>query len=173
MDDGLPRLKKCLNRLGCFRMNRVLAKSATKASEPRSSRMLSETSKPDRARIRVLLADDHPVVRWGLSCFMAPHTELAVIGEAANGIEAVHKTKELHPDVVLMDIDMPELNGLAATEILRRENPLVKVLLLSMHPYTGQMARILQSGARGFLLKDTPPAEVVAAICKVISGTRH
>jgi DNA-binding NarL/FixJ family response regulator len=132
--------------------------------------MLSETSKPDRARIRVLLADDHPVVRWGLSCFMAPHTELAVIGEAANGIEAVHKTKELHPDVVLMDIDMPELNGLAATEILRRENPLVKVLLLSMHPYTGQMARILQSGARGFLLKDTPPAEVVAAICKVAEG---
>ena len=75
--------------------------------------MLSETNKPDRARIRVLLADDHPVVRWGLSCFMAPHTKLAVIGEASNGIEAVHKTDQLRPDVVLMDIDMPELNGLA------------------------------------------------------------
>jgi two-component system nitrate/nitrite response regulator NarL len=118
----------------------------------------------------VLLVDDHPVVRWGLSCCIASHKRIVVIGEAADGTEAVRKAKELCPDVVLMDIEMPELNGLTATEILQRENPEIKVLLLSMHPWTGQTARILRSGARGFLLKNTPPAEVVTAIYKVASG---
>ncbi len=120
--------------------------------------------------MRVLLADDHPVVRWGLSSCMASNSRVLVVGEAASGTEAVRKAKQLSPDVVLMDIDMPEMNGLTATEILRRENPGIKVLLLSMHPYTGHMARVLQSGARGFILKDTPPAEIIAAICKVAAG---
>jgi two-component system nitrate/nitrite response regulator NarL len=120
--------------------------------------------------IRVLLADDHPVVRWGLSCSLAQNRRLIVIGEAGDGVEAVRKAKELSPDVVLMDIDMPNLNGLNATEILREENPEIKVLLLSMHSFSTQMARVLQSGARGFLLKDTPPTEIVAAIAKVADG---
>jgi DNA-binding NarL/FixJ family response regulator len=93
-----------------------------------------------------------------------------VIGEAADGVEALRKAKELNPDVVLMDVDMPELNGLSATEILRRENPEIKVLLISMHSYTRHMPRILQSGARGFVLKDIKPPELVAAIAKVAAG---
>jgi two-component system nitrate/nitrite response regulator NarL len=98
------------------------------------------------------------------------HSHIQVIGEAADGMETLRKARELRPDIILMDIGMPELNGLAATEILHREQPEIKVLLLSMHPYNAQMARILQSGARGFLLKDTRPAEVLEAIRKVAAG---
>ncbi len=149
-------------------MNRATASSDR---GPNPSRLAPAHSQTVETRaIRVLLVDDHPVVRWGLSCCLASHQNLEVIGEAADGLEAVRKTKELSPDVVLMDIDMPALNGLSATEILRRENPDVKVLLLSMHPYAGHMSRILQSGARGFLLKDTRPADVIAAICRVAAG---
>ena len=120
--------------------------------------------------LRVLLADDHPVVRWGLSCCLTANADIHVIGEAADGREALRKVEELSPDVVLMDIDMPQLNGLSATEILRRKKPEVMVILLSMHPYAEHMARIVHSGARGFLLKDARPEEILAAIRKVGAG---
>jgi len=129
------------------------------------------TSKLGGARpIRVLLADDHPVVRWGLTCCLSPDERLMVIGEAADGLETLRKARELLPDVILMDIDMPGLNGLSVTETLHRESPQLKVLLFSMHPYIGHVDRILKSGARGFLLKDTRPTDLIAAIIKVASG---
>jgi DNA-binding NarL/FixJ family response regulator len=132
---------------------------------------IPQTFKSDGGgRIRVLLADDHPVVRWGLSCCLAPRPDMLVIGEAANGVEAVRKAKELSPDVILMDIDMPELNGLAAAEVLRREDPAIKVIFLSMHPYSNHLPRILRSGARGFLLKNAPPDDIVVSILKVAAG---
>ncbi|HZR16483.1 MAG TPA: response regulator transcription factor [Verrucomicrobiae bacterium] len=153
-------------------MNRVRSIPHTGAKPTRlDSGVHTRTSKPKARRtVRVLLADDHPVVRWGLSCYLAPQRHLEVIGEAGNGLEAVRKARELCPDVILMDISMPELNGLAATEILHRERPEIKVLLISMYPYSGQMPRILRSGARGVLLKDSQPAEMVAAIRKVAAG---
>jgi DNA-binding NarL/FixJ family response regulator len=152
-------------------MNRLMNKSDVGGSSRPSEGKKSKMGKPVTGQtIRVLLVDDHPVVRRGLSCCLAPAENLEVIGEAADGLEAVRKTEELSPHVVLMDIDMPGLNGLSATEILRRDHPAVRVLLLSMHPYTGQMSRILQCGARGFLLKDARPAELIAAICKVAAG---
>ena len=152
-------------------MNRLTNKSDAGGSSRPSEAKGSKSGKSVAGEtIRVLLVDDHPVVRRGLSCCLAPADNLEVIGEAADGLEAVRKTEELSPDLVLMDIDMPGLNGLSATEILRRDHPNVKVLLLSMHSYSGQMSRILHCGARGFLLKDARPAELIAAICKVAAG---
>jgi DNA-binding NarL/FixJ family response regulator len=131
------------------------------------------TSKPTGGGtrpIRLLLADDHPVVRWGLTCCLSTHEQLMVIGEAADGLEAIRRAKELKPDVILMDIDMPALNGLSATETLHRDHPNIKVILLSMYPWSGHVTRILQSGARGFLLKDTLPRDLIASIIKVAQG---
>jgi len=136
----------------------------------REPRLKPQTRKARAPRIRVLLADDHPVVRWGLSCCLAASRDITVVGEAGDGREALRKTEELSPDVVLMDIDMPELNGLSATELIRRKKPEVMVLLLSMHPYSQHMARIVHSGARGFLLKDARPEDIIAAIRKVAAG---
>lgn len=153
-------------------MNRVLCSSET-GTHPKGALpgLLSEENRAGhRSRIRVLLADDHPVVRWGLSCCLEPRNDLVIIGEASDGREAVRKAGELCPDIVLMDIEMPELNGLSATELLHRTKPGIKVLLLSMHAYAEFMPRILQSGARGFLLKDARPDEIVAAIHKVMDG---
>jgi two-component system NarL family response regulator len=120
--------------------------------------------------IRVLLADDHPVVRWGLMCCLEHRTDIQVVGEACDGLEAVRKAKALAPQVILMDIEMPELDGLTATELLRRDHPEIKVLLLSMHSYSRHMHRILQSGARGFLLKNSRPNDIIAAIFKAAAG---
>jgi DNA-binding NarL/FixJ family response regulator len=153
-------------------MNRVICSSDV-GSRPAQlvPGLIPKTSNPgSTGRIRVLLADDHPVVRWGLSCCLAPRAGVVVVGEAANGVEAVRMAKELLPDVVLMDIDMPELNGLEAAELLRRESPASKVIFLSMHPYSTQLPRILRSGARGFLLKSALPDDIVASIVKVAAG---
>jgi two-component system, NarL family, nitrate/nitrite response regulator NarL len=120
--------------------------------------------------IRVLLVDDHPIVRKGLSSCLSINDHIAVIGEAADGQEAIRKAKELSPDVVLMDIDMPRMNGLSATETLRREKPDAKVLILSMHRHPEYVVRILQSGARGYVLKEAAPEELVGAIQSVEAG---
>src|SRR5215471_9262197 len=98
--------------------------------------------------IRVLVADDHPVVRWGLMCCLEHRADIQIVGEACDGLEAVRKAKALGPQVILMDVEMPELDGLTATELLRRDHPEIKVLLISMHAYSRHMQRILQSGAR-------------------------
>ncbi len=128
-----------------------------------------QTNKVKR-RIKLLLADDHPVVRKGIASCLARHQNLEIIGEASDGLEAIRKAKELSPDIVLMDIDMPHMNGLAVTEALRKDLPNVKVLILSMHSNTEYVLRIIQSGARGYVLKEASPEELVKAIEIVESG---
>jgi len=123
-----------------------------------------------KSRIKLLLVDDHPVVRRGISSCLARQERLSIVGEAADGIEAVRKAKELAPDIVLMDIDMPNMNGLAVTEVLRKELPNVKVLILSMHSNTDYVLRIIQSGAKGYILKEASPEELVRAIETVDAG---
>jgi two-component system, NarL family, nitrate/nitrite response regulator NarL len=120
--------------------------------------------------IKLLLVDDHPVVRRGIGSCLARHTQLQIVGEADDGVEALRKAKELAPDIVLMDIDMPRMSGLAVTEALRREMPQIKVLILSMFSNTDYIVRIIQSGAKGYVLKTAPTDELVRAIDVVHSG---
>jgi two-component system nitrate/nitrite response regulator NarL len=123
-----------------------------------------------KRRIKLLLVDDHPVVRKGIVSCLSQQEHLQIIGEAADGREALRKARELIPDIILMDIDMPHMNGLAVTELLRKELPKVKVLVLSMHSNTDFVLRIIQSGARGYILKDATTDELVKAIDAINAG---
>lgn len=120
--------------------------------------------------VKLLLVDDHPVVRKGIMSFLARYPQIEVVGEAADGKEALQKVGSLAPDIVLMDIDMPVMTGLAATDVLRREFPEVKVLILSMYRNSEYVLRMIESGARGYLLKDASPDELLQAIETVASG---
>src|SRR3954464_1790918 len=120
-------------------------------------------------RIRVLIADDQSLVRAGFRLVLENHPDLEVVGEAANGNQAVHSAGRLAPDVVLMDIRMPELDGLAATrEITARQA--ARVLVLTTYDLDEYVYDALQAGASGFLLKDTPPQQRVAGTRAVASG---
>jgi DNA-binding NarL/FixJ family response regulator len=121
-------------------------------------------------RIKILLADDHPLVRRGIGSCLARQRDLEVVGEAADGREALTKIRALLPDMVLLDIDMPHMSGLAVAGVLRKELPQVKVLVLSMHQDPEYVLRILQSGAHGYVLKDAPIEQVVKAIETISAG---
>ncbi len=121
-------------------------------------------------KIRVLLVDDHPLVLDGISARLASVAELEVVGEASNGEEALERAAELKPDVVLMDISMPVLNGLEAALRFRDEQPGVKVLILSMHDSRDYIVKMIQSGAAGYVLKDVSSDELINAIETVCQG---
>jgi len=123
--------------------------------------------------IRVLLADDHAVVRDGLRALLEAQADIEVVGDAANGREVLRQTRQLHPDVVVMDIAMPELNGVEATQQMHDAHPATQVLILSMHSTTEHIFRALQAGARGYLLKDSAGSEVVEAVRVVHAGRRY
>lgn len=123
-----------------------------------------------RGAIRILLVDDHPVVRKGIATCLSAQPHLNIVGEAGNGLEALRQIRELSPDLVLMDVDMPLMNGLAATECICRRFHKVKVLILSMHNSSEYAMRAVRSGARGFILKCSSCEELVNAINRVHSG---
>ena len=119
--------------------------------------------------IRVLIADDQSLVRAGFRLVLENHPDIEVIGEAANGNEAIHSAGRLEPDVVLMDIRMPELDGIAATRQITARHP-ARVLVLTTYDLDEYVYDALQAGASGFLLKDTPPDELANGIRAVASG---
>jgi two-component system nitrate/nitrite response regulator NarL len=123
--------------------------------------------------IKVLVADDHPVVRKGVQICLADHKRVKVVGEAVDGDEALRKARELSPDVILLDISMPGMNGLAVTEVLRKEAPDMKVLILSVHRNKEYIFRVIQAGAHGYISKEAPPAELRTAIEAVYDGEAH
>src|SRR3954470_14666494 len=124
-------------------------------------------------RIRILLADDHALVRQGFKMILAAQADMEIVGEAGNGREAVQLAEELRPDVVVMDVAMPELNGIEATRRLTAALPHSKVIALSMHKDSVYVREILRAGARGYLLKDSPAGDLVAAVRSVASGESY
>lgn len=123
-------------------------------------------------RVRVLLADDHALLREGLRGLLEA-AGFAVVGEAGNGRDALQLALELVPDVVLMDLGMPDMNGIEATALLRERVPRARVIVLSMHADAEHVHRALQAGAAGYLLKESVAAEVIDAVRAVRVGRLH
>jgi two-component system, NarL family, response regulator NreC len=121
-------------------------------------------------KITVVIADDHTILRRGLVSLLSLNQNIEVIGEAEDGRGAVEMALRLKPDVVLMDISMPVLNGLEATDRLKRDAPGIKVLILSAHDNDEYVTQVVRSGANGYVLKNTSPEELYAAIRTVNSG---
>jgi two-component system nitrate/nitrite response regulator NarL len=121
-------------------------------------------------KIKLLLADDHALVREGIRSSLVRYPSIYVVGEAATGEEAVRKTVQLTPDVVLMDLNMPDMSGLEATPVIRSRCPSTRVIALTVHDNEEYVHQILKRGASGYVLKDTSPEELVRAIESVAQG---
>jgi DNA-binding NarL/FixJ family response regulator len=117
-----------------------------------------------------VLADDHPVVREGLRRLLMSERDMEVVGEVADGEEACRAARELEPDVVIMDMSMPRLDGIEATKIVRRDCPTVHVLILTVHEERAYLTELLRAGATGFVLKRSAAAELVRAVRTVATG---
>lgn len=122
------------------------------------------------SKTKVLLVDDHTVVRQGLKALLASEIDIEVIGEADNGRDALSRVDELQPNLVLIDISMPGLNGIEATRQIRHTHPEVKVVVLSMHANEEYVFQVLRAGASGYVLKQSDSMEVVTAIRAAMSG---
>ncbi|MBI4596029.1 MAG: response regulator transcription factor [Candidatus Tectomicrobia bacterium] len=123
-----------------------------------------------KEKIRLLLVDDHPIILEGIRACLAEHEDIEIIGEALNGEEAIQKATELSPDVVLMDISLPGMNGIEVTQFLQREVPQTKILAFTMYNSKQYVLSSIRSGARGYVLKDTSPSELVLAIKSIYVG---
>jgi RNA polymerase sigma factor (sigma-70 family) len=123
--------------------------------------------------IRVLVADDHAIVREGLGTMLSNQPDMTVVGLATHGRDAIRMVDEYQPDVAIMDISMPELNGIDAISQMLPRHPNIKVIVLSIHETKPYVYRALKAGARGYLLKETAGLEVVDAVRAVYSGDRY
>ena len=123
-----------------------------------------------REKIHILLADDHAVVRQGFKMILAAQPDMEIVGEAGNGREALDLASQLQPDVIVMDVAMPELNGIEATRRVAEVSPRSRVLALSMHKDSVYVREILRAGARGYLLKDSISSDLLAAVRAIARG---
>jgi len=121
-------------------------------------------------KIRLLIVDDHTLFRESLRGHLNTYENIDVVGEAGDGLEAISKTMELQPDIVLMDFAMPNLNGLQATLRIKKNNPAVKIIILTMYETGPHIYQILRAGASGYILKKAPTQELVSAIQAVFQG---
>ena len=121
-------------------------------------------------KIRVLLADDHAMMRDGLQALLKTAADIEVVASVGNGREALARTMALKPDVVIMDVTMPEMNGIEAANLLREKHPEIRIVMLSMHSSSEHVYRALQAGASGYLLKESAGAEIISAVRAVYAG---
>jgi DNA-binding NarL/FixJ family response regulator len=124
-------------------------------------------------RIRVLVADDHPIVRSGVASVLNSQPDFEVVAEAENGEQAVSLAESLAPDIVLMDLRMPVLSGVSATEAILRVRPATRIVVLTTYTTDGEMLRAIEAGAVGYLLKDVPHDELFRALRAVARGGRY
>lgn len=125
------------------------------------------------SKINIVLADDHVLVRKGIKAMLESDTDIDVIGEASNGVEALEAAGKLHPDILVLDIRMPEMNGLEAAAKLENISPDTKAVILSMHDSEEYVLQALDAGAYGYLLKDTDKTEFVKALKQVHGGSKY
>lgn len=121
-------------------------------------------------KIRVLIADDHQVVREGLSAILNAKEDIEVIGEARDGVEAVEKAKELKPDVILMDISMPRMNGVEATRRIKLDQPQIGIVVLTMYEEEEYIFNLVKSGVTGYMLKNSDSSQIIKAIRSTYQG---
>ncbi len=140
------------------------------ASEACSFRLISQHGAVFENKIRIMLADDHAVVRHGFRMLLAAESDMEVIAEVSNGREALETGAQLMPDVCVMDVTMPELNGIEATRRLMQASPKTRVLALSMHKDAVYVREILRAGAKGYLLKDCSTSDLLRAVRLVAQG---
>ncbi len=120
--------------------------------------------------IRILIADDHPIVREGLATVLNQEEDLKVVGLAENGLEAVAQARKLRPDIILMDLQMPEMDGVEAIHGIKEEAEDIGIIILTTYDADDYIFRGIEAGARGYLLKDSPPEDVIKAIRSVHKG---
>ena len=125
------------------------------------------------ANLRLLVADDHTLVRNGLKKILETRPEWEVVAEAGNGREAVRLAADLKPDVAILDVSMPQLNGIEATRQLVRRQPNIRVLILSMHAEEAYIVQALKAGAKGYLLKDSADVELLRAVAAISGGASY
>ncbi len=127
-------------------------------------------NEPVQSKIRVLIADDHPVVREGLSAMLSREDDIEVVGLAENGQKAIERAGELHPDIILMDLRMPEVDGIEAMRRIKIDHPGIKFIVLTTYDNDEYIFKGIESGARAYLLKDSPREDLFKAIRGVSKG---
>lgn len=120
--------------------------------------------------VKVMLVDDHTMFREGLKMSLSIYPDISIIGEASNGLEAIEKNSQLKPDVVLLDISMPKMNGVEAISRLYEQDKKINILILTMHKSNAYLERFLKLGIKGYVTKDSPPEELALAIRQVAEG---
>jgi len=124
-------------------------------------------------KLRILIAEDHQTVREGVKLLVGAQPDMEVVGEAGDGDAAIKEAGRLKPDILLMDISMPTLNGLKATKRLRSQNPLLKILILTRHTDDGYLQQLIGAGANGYVLKQSAPTELINALRTIGAGNSY